>query len=427
MAHNTTVKWINAHLEQVGKALIAACGDQMGIDARFRGPDCRRKDAVVFRTEQTVRYRHPEPDRFGGEKTAHFRNDGVFYVRPGLWGLNAVPSRLMAFTVGVEIKEQLSDLRGDKKDMYYLGWTDFYFFLVPAGLEEAAREKLAALDDARFGLLVYGEDKCSVVIAPLRQQVPPANQYALALQAVFSDTGRGGEVDIDWNGIPEDGAVDVGAWLNACRGLHPEFAGGEDTVIEAMWREEERKPSLGAACDRDDASPCGDQDSEAQEKRTAKAAKATARKAAKQAREAALLEELASVPAAEIRRRLVSQTNDTQSVYHALRRMADDGGTASATAAQIADAVGVSRATVENSLRALREADLIRSSGSRKKPSILLECDVQALHGFTDRLLLRSVKSPRERRRMALVCRECAFVDCSAHPPVNPVTDVAEP
>lgn len=98
MAHNTTVKWINAHLEQVGKALIAACGDQMGIDARFRGPDCRRKDAVVFRTEQTVRYRHPEPDRFGGEKTAHFRNDGVFYVRPGLWGLNAVPSRLMAFT-----------------------------------------------------------------------------------------------------------------------------------------------------------------------------------------------------------------------------------------------------------------------------------------------------------------------------------------
>lgn len=186
-------------------------------------------------------------------------------------------------------------------------------------------------------------------------------------------------------------------------------------------------PALGAACEQDDASPCGGQDSEAQEKRTAKAAKATARKAAKLAREATLLEELASVPAAEIRRRLVSHTNDTQSVYHALRRMADDGGTASATAAQIADAVGVSRATVENSLRALREADLIQSSGSRKKPSILLECDVQALHGFTDCLLLRSVKSPREQRRMALVCRECAFVDCPAHPPVNPVTDIAEP
>ena len=323
----------------------------------------------------------------------------------------------MAFTVGVEIKEQLSDLRGDKKDMYYLGWTDFYFFLVPAGLEEAAREKLAALDDARFGLLVYSKDKCSVAVAPLRQQVPPANQYALALQAVFSDTGRGGEVDIDWNGIPEDRTVDVGAWLNACRGLHPEFAGGEDTVIEAMRREEEMMPASGSACDRDYASPCGDQDNKAQEKRNAKAAKATARKAAKLAREAALLEELASVPATEIRRRLVAQTNDTQSVYHALRRIADDGGTASATAAQIADAVGVSRATVENSLRALREADLIRSSGSRKKPSILLERDVQAPpHGFTDCLLLRSVKSPRERRRMALVCRECSFVECPAHP-----------
>lgn len=96
----------------------------------------------------------------------------------------------MAFTVGVEIKEQLSDLRGDKKDMYYLGWTDFYFFLVPAGLEEAAREKLAALDDARFGLLVYSKDKCSVAVAPLRQQVPPANQYALAIMQ--SSPTRGG-------------------------------------------------------------------------------------------------------------------------------------------------------------------------------------------------------------------------------------------
>lgn len=245
MAHKTTVEWINAHLEQVGKALIAACGDQMGIDKRFYGPDCRRKDAVVFRTEQTVRYRHPEPDRFGGEKTAHFRNDGVFYVRPGLWGLNAVPSRLMAFTVGVEIKEQLSDLRGDKKDMYYLGWTDFYFFLVPAELEEAAKEKLVDLDDARFGLLVYDKSLCYVAVAPLRQQVPTANQYALALQAIFSETARGGEVDIDWDGVPEDGVVDAGAWLNACRGLHPEFAGGEDTVIDTMRWDEDRMPVPG--------------------------------------------------------------------------------------------------------------------------------------------------------------------------------------
>ena len=141
-----------------------------------------------------------------------------------------------------------------------------------------------------------------------------------------------------------------------------------------------------------------------------------ARKAAKLAREAALLEDLTTVPSKEIRRRLVAQTNDTQSVYHALRRVADDGGTASATAAQIANAVGVSRATAENALRDLREAGLIRSAGSRKKPSIILECDVPAPDGFTDCLLLRSVKSPRERRRMALVCRECPFIECPAHP-----------
>lgn len=33
MTHKTTVEWINAHLEQVGKALIAACGDQMPASA----------------------------------------------------------------------------------------------------------------------------------------------------------------------------------------------------------------------------------------------------------------------------------------------------------------------------------------------------------------------------------------------------------
>ena len=69
---------------------------------------------------------------------------------------------------------------------------------------------------------------------------------------------------------------------------------------------------------------------------TAKAPKSLAMKVAKQAREAALLEYLAAVPSAEIHRRLVAQTNDSQSVYHALRRMVDREGVVAATAEQIA-------------------------------------------------------------------------------------------
>lgn len=71
---------------------------------------------------------------------------------------------------------------------------------------------------------------------------------------------------------------------------------------------------------------------------------------------------------------------------------------------------------VKNSLWILQETDLIRSSSSRKKPSIILESDVSAPYGFTDCLLLKSMKSPRECRRMAKVCRECSFFECPAHP-----------
>ena len=234
IAHKNTIDWIESHLEQLGKMLIAACGDQMGIDERFTGEDVKRQDAIVFRREQTIRYRSPEPNRFGEEKTRHFRNDGIFYVRPGRWGLNDVPSKMKAFTVGIEIKETQSDLMGDSKDLFYLGWTDFYFFFVPESLEEAARKKIQSLNDARFGLIVYSQSRCYVCIAPLRQQVPPINQYALAFQSLFSDHGSSAETTIDWDGQPEDGVVCADAWLNACRGLHPEFAGGEDTVLDVL-------------------------------------------------------------------------------------------------------------------------------------------------------------------------------------------------
>lgn len=409
--HAKTKNWIKLNLSSFGKALIAACGPQMGIDEQFCAPRCKRKDSVLFRPEQNVRYRHPDLDRFGEEKTMHFQNDAVVYVRPGQWGLNDVPSELKTFTVGIEIKEKLSDLETDTKCMFYLGWTDFYFFVVTNDLKDAALAKLHALNDSRFGLMTNDKDGFKVWVVPQRQQVLPQNQYALALQAMFSESTGNAEVEIDWEGFA-DGTVDVDAYRRAVKGIHPEYAGAEDSLIKLID---------AGVCDKSGNNPTLAGGTTGAVERSVdddmRKARAAERKAAKEAREKELAKDLSEVGNEEIRHRLVAQTNDTQSVYHVIRKAAkcNDSNTIAVTAEAVAAQVGVSKSTVETSLRNLRSAGLIESTGAKKTPSIRVINDV-ASGGFAECLLFKSVKSPSERKRMTLVCQECSHKDCPAHP-----------
>ena len=404
--HAKTKNWIKIHLDGFGKTLIAACGPQMGIDERFCKRNCKRRDAVIFRPEQNVRYRHTDPDRFGEEKTMHFQNDAVVYVRPGQWGLNDVPSKLKTFTVGIEIKEKLSDLDGDTKCMFYLGWTDFYFFLVTNDLKEAAMEKLRTLNDARIGLMTNDKNGFKVWVVSQRQQVLPQNQYALALQAMFSECTGNAECVIDWDGYAPEDAVDVDAYRNAARGIHPEYAGREDSFVNLF---------NAGVCDSHGSNATIGK-AEANHNNDERKLRSAERKAAKDARERELANDLKDVDNEEIRHRLVAQSNDAQSVYHAIRKAAEitAENTVAVTAESVAEQVGVSKSTVETSLRSLRNAGLIESVGARKTPSIHVVGNLES-NGYANCLLFNSVKSPSEKRRMSLVCQECSHKDCPAH------------
>lgn len=85
MAHKQTINWIARHLIALVKALIAACGGQMGLDPNTCSTSCRRRDKIVFFPEQTVRYSRGTLNRFGDSKNKNYRNDGILFVRPGSW------------------------------------------------------------------------------------------------------------------------------------------------------------------------------------------------------------------------------------------------------------------------------------------------------------------------------------------------------
>ena len=404
-AHDFSKSYIETRLQEVGKSIIAAVGEQMGINRKSCSIDAKRIDSVKFFPEVTVRYTSDQKTRFSDDKQEHFRNDGVLFVRPGQWGLNATPTKMKAFTVGLEIKERLEDLAGDEKILMYMGWTDFYFLVVPPELELAAIAKLDVINDARLGLFVMNPAFPRVVRVPLRQDSIYANKYALAMQCLFSDRPHT-DVEYELSGC-ESADLDPAAYQNAFRNLHPEFDGAEDTFLrnkENMLGGLTGK-ELRTLAEGETATVVSEEEKERREV-------SAQRKAAKLAREEALADALAGVESAEVKKRLVVQRNDAQTVYHKITQAPDSV----ITAEQLAEDIGISKRSVEASLASLREAGLIRSEGCRKKPQIAIVTEFEETGEYAKCSLFAAVKSPSEKRRIRLVCAECALRECPAHP-----------
>ena len=402
-AHDFTKHFIEQRLDMVGKAIIAAVGEQMGINKKACSLTSKRLDSIMFFPEVTIRYSSGNKTRFGEEKLEHFRNDGILFIRPGQWGLNGLPTKMKAFTVGLEIKENLKDLAADDKLLMYMGWTDFYFLMVPSELKKEALAKLEIINDARLGLLIY-DGFPTVVRIPLRQDCLFANKYAIAMECLFFER-KHREIEYELSGQEEAAELNPFAYQNAFRDLHPEFNGADDTWLKTQDREshamtEKELRTLATG----EETVIEEQDRKEQ---------AAQRKAAKLAREEALAEALSNLNSPEVKKRLVVQRNDAQTVYHAINRCNSES---TITAEKLAEEIGISKRTVEASLASLRNAGLIRSEGSKKKPQIAVISEFEETDDFAKCSLFSAVKSPSERRRMQLVCSECPLISCPAHP-----------
>lgn len=114
----------------------------------------------------------------GQPKTDFCFVDVLFFV-----GLGAHPAyNDDVFSVGVEIKENKEDLRGDHKMEGYLGKTDYTFLSVPEELVERALEKTKNMD----GMGVISMPSGTIIKPAVRHKVDESFRHQVILRALFA-------------------------------------------------------------------------------------------------------------------------------------------------------------------------------------------------------------------------------------------------
>ena len=137
--------------------------------------------ALAFRVfpEVTIRERNNgQTNQYGGAKPEHYRLDALLAIKPGRDALN----QESVFTVGIELKGSIDDLRADRKFTHYRGWANLLFFGVPKELALAAEEKAEYFDD----IGVIDIDNGYVRKYPCMCTPPVENERELLRQLVYN-------------------------------------------------------------------------------------------------------------------------------------------------------------------------------------------------------------------------------------------------
>lgn len=139
-----------------------------------------------------------------------------------------------------------------------------------------------------------------------------------------------------------------------------------------------------------------------------------ARREARKARADAAMGRLMTVEDAGIRQQLALLSLDAQDVYHELRGRATNGNVA-VTTDEIAgiDGITISKRSIENALRELRDAGLTSSIGPKKTPVIHLTESLIPINA-AECLLYKAAHSSREISRMQSICSQCTQ-SCPVH------------
>lgn len=135
--------------------------------------------------EVTIRLKGDQQrDRFGKFKPQRRRFDAVGLVKPFY---DAYGNDL--FTVGFEIKVSKSDLVGDRKYMGYLGFTNYFFFVVTEEILADALKKIEgdADNSSVIGLMVVSKNGLEIKKMPTKQTPNAENEANLFRELLFSD------------------------------------------------------------------------------------------------------------------------------------------------------------------------------------------------------------------------------------------------
>lgn len=135
----------------------------------------KTKPSFKFHKEVTIRIETSELTKFGKPKPQRRRFDAVLLVKPFY---SAFGEDL--FSIGLEIKSSKSDLWNDNKLFDYIGYTNYFFLVVPDNLVEDALQKAIT---TKIGVINATNGK--IVRMPVLQQVSVENSESILRQIAF--------------------------------------------------------------------------------------------------------------------------------------------------------------------------------------------------------------------------------------------------
>ncbi len=277
---------------------------------------CNPNTSVRFKqySEVAIRYTNGRTTRFGNVAHDRYSIDSVLTVLPG----RAALAQSTCFSIGVEIKDQLQDLRHDDKIHKYLGWTNYLVLVVP---HELVKEACAKAESIEYGgttpVGVYDVEQMLLVKKPGSIKVKEAKEIQLLRQLAYSQRYK-----INANPISEE---------------------QDEKEVENFEAAAEETPTMTTEETDVKEKPRGLGMSQEERERRAK-------DVADQAR----------FIAEPVRSNVLAKSDVTQEVFHTVRK--EPG----LSAVAIADKMGVSLRTVTAALTTLKKDNLVEHTGTKK-------------------------------------------------------------
>lgn len=321
----------------------------------------------VFR-EVALRYFKGEKTWSGDPKSKHYSFDAVILVQPSeCYSL----AHNETYTIGIELKGSKSDLRGDGKIPYYIGWTDFFFLGVPDDLADEAITKadevMSTSPEAEGKIGVFGVESGQIYKWPTKAINPaPESKNAIYEQIIYHYLLPSEEREASTIADSADNviAIDIPKDL-AIRPLPPFNDADKPVAIpvddaDADIDNDNTNSSTDSLSDSPDDAKTNNYTLSDEERRERAEKRAENRQKVEERKQE--LRDRAEVLLPETREKLAALSDRDNVIFWAIR----DSGTEGIDATDLPARIGQSSASITRSIAALRHQGLVELNGGRK-------------------------------------------------------------